>query len=946
MLELATDPPDNDIDLAATTYVRAPWGTRASAAVPVFSVEARVATGSPAVDVIVASVPRTGAGYVIGRAAVAGNGTFAARDLTGGDRVDIYAAIVDRAGNASAFERIALGEWWATLTGKRRGSTFENPHALESWSVMPAIPAPADGSAGDEAEGAPLALADHDATRASTHVATTGRMRWTAVGSSTASPPLRREHSVVFDSARGRVVMFGGTNPLQVGQSETWEWDGRAFYDVTPVTPSPTQRHGASLAYDSTRGVVVMFGGRLAGLFDQKLNDTWEWDGTRWRGLQPIGARPPEREDGCMAFDSGRGRTVLFGGAAMPTSDVWEWDGERWFQITAPGGPPGHGCHMSYDVEHGRIVVANEMGIAPSAPTWLWDGAAWTEIPSAASGAHGAWLYYDTQRNAVVSWSPANPDNAAIPDRFWRWTGAEWIALGSSTVHVPPHPVPGSIAVTYDPIRGRPVRFCAPNLTTCAVEEFDGEQWTDVSPAPAPSPRYAAASTYDSAGGRVLMFGGEFIDPTTFARTFHDDTWEWNGRRWRCLAGSCTGSSQGSPPPRSNSGLAYDESRGIAVLYGGTGNGAVQLDDTWEWNGTAWSCAAGACSQAPRPADIPGRRHQHVMEYDEASERVLVFGGYVNGSSVSNQSNDTWIWDGDARQWLRLPVLGPPRRGAHAGAFDAATGRVAIFGGVSDGIQLYDLREYDAAEEEWVNLTPATGTVPSRRFHALAFDRRRQRLQLFGGQGNGDELWEFDFDGSRWLQIETSTPAPAARANPTLEYDSREGSLFVYGGLQADNTLRNFGDSWKGDFDARPGHLIRIDTVALAPAGAVAVDEITVRADTGADGSIDASQRAGAALHVWQGQEFERVSCNAAPAAAPADLSWTTRSPRVFTRAQSGKGLRFALSPVGGYAVNAPARLVTDYVEVRLRYHLPGATPAVAVDPNDPGTPSGACPAP
>src|SRR5436309_145576 len=93
---------------------------------------------------------------------------------------------------------------------------------------------------------------------------------------------------------------------------------------------SPRDRH--AMAYDSARGRVVLFGG-------SGLGDTWEWDGTSW--TQRASSGPPPRYKHAMAYDSARGRVVLFGGdgAAGPyLADTWEWDGTAWTQ-RSPSGP-------------------------------------------------------------------------------------------------------------------------------------------------------------------------------------------------------------------------------------------------------------------------------------------------------------------------------------------------------------------------------------------------------------------------------------------------------------------------------------------------------------------------------------------------------------------------------------------------------------------------------
>src|SRR5262245_25538876 len=91
-------------------------------------------------------------------------------------------------------------------------------------------------------------------------------------------------------------------------------------------TPAgPFAQAGQAMAYDSARGRIVMFGG-YEGSY---LGTTWEWDGTSWLARAPA-TSPPVRANHAMAYDSARQRVVLFGGiwgTAAFLGDTWEWDG-------------------------------------------------------------------------------------------------------------------------------------------------------------------------------------------------------------------------------------------------------------------------------------------------------------------------------------------------------------------------------------------------------------------------------------------------------------------------------------------------------------------------------------------------------------------------------------------------------------------------------------------
>ncbi len=79
--------------------------------------------------------------------------------------------------------------------------------------------------------------------------------------------------------------------------------------------------------------------------------------------------------------------------------------------------------------------------------------------------------------------------------------------------------------------------------------------------------------------------------------------------------------------------MAYDEKRGVTVLFGGVSNGE-RLSDTWEWDGKSW--------KKMNSFNDPSARSGHEMIYDQVREKVVIYGGY--GNDIFN--NDAWEWDG------------------------------------------------------------------------------------------------------------------------------------------------------------------------------------------------------------------------------------------------------------------------------------------------------------
>jgi hypothetical protein len=153
---------------------------------------------------------------------------------------------------------------------------------------------------------------------------------WHEIGVS--GPPARYEHTMCFDLARGRIVLYGGVDAARQF-SDTWEYDGGRWEQVPVRGPGPISSH--AMAYDERRRVSVVFGGYRNGV--GVVSDTWEYDGTSWR--QRVAAGPPARYYHAMFFDRGRNAVVVVGGGAgagNDFNDTWAWDGDAWTQIAQP----------------------------------------------------------------------------------------------------------------------------------------------------------------------------------------------------------------------------------------------------------------------------------------------------------------------------------------------------------------------------------------------------------------------------------------------------------------------------------------------------------------------------------------------------------------------------------------------------------------------------------
>jgi hypothetical protein len=179
---------------------------------------------------------------------------------------------------------------------------------------------------------------------------------------------------MAYDSARSRVVLFGGT--WNTTQGDTWEWDGAAWSLRSQAGPAPRYDH--AMAFDAARQRAVIFGGRNNA--QSTFADTWEWDGAAWTLALPGPAGGPGFSGAnAMAYDSARGRVFLFGGEG--SDSTWEWNGAipAWTLRASSSPTPRTGMALAYDAARGKTVLFGGQRTNSSsvlAELWTWDGSA------------------------------------------------------------------------------------------------------------------------------------------------------------------------------------------------------------------------------------------------------------------------------------------------------------------------------------------------------------------------------------------------------------------------------------------------------------------------------------------------------------------------------------------------------------------------------------------
>ncbi len=209
---------------------------------------------------------------------------------------------------------------------------------------------------------------------------------WKALGRHTDMPAA--EAGFVYDSRRDRLIVFGGTTGEGDAYGDTWELAGSTWAKV--ASQSPRARQGHAMVFDERRGRTVVFGGTGAYGPDQtppRLGDLWEFDGQRWSTREFANGPSPRTSPGA-AYDSKRGVTVIFGGVDGSgfVGDLWAWNGAAWRRLadaSSAGPAPRATAQLAYDQRRDRIVLFGGRKGWPDGDlndTWEWDGATWRRI--------------------------------------------------------------------------------------------------------------------------------------------------------------------------------------------------------------------------------------------------------------------------------------------------------------------------------------------------------------------------------------------------------------------------------------------------------------------------------------------------------------------------------------------------------------------------------------
>ena len=622
-----------------------------------------------------------------------------------------------------------------------------------------------------------------------TAIVTPSRATNDGVWAELAPPGGRAYHTLVHDSARHRLLVFGGFGSTR--HDQVWELalDGSTTWRRVPTTGAPAPaRHSHAAIYDPVRDRLIVMGG-YDGIGES--NQVWALSlaGTpTWAQIVPVGTPPVPRQLHRAVYDSARDRMLIFGGlAGSSRNDVWALSlsgTPAWTEIVASGTTPAarFGGAVAYDAAHDRLLLFGGVTLGERFDdTWalsLAGAPSWSEIvptgarPAARELTDGV---YDPSGDRFVIFggfglAGALHDAWALP-LSGPATWSELVANGG----------PGGVwafGVAYDPVASRLVIHGGGGNQGFVDEAWalalaGSPQWTLVAPVTVrPTERLGHVAVHDPLRDRMLVFGGRTPTGTPLS-----DVWAYDlaQQKWTLL------SPAGTPPsPRFQHHAVYDPVRDRLIVFGGAGLPGTLLGDVWALElseSPAWTPLAPTGTP-------PSPRRAHSLIYDSLRDRLVMAGGL----DASGRLNDAWTLSlTGTPAWSPIVPIGliPLPRWGHSAVYDAARDRMVMFGGetATDPPENFETWELPFNETPTWHFLAAG---PARFLFGLIHDPTRDRLVMHGGELSDvpalSETFVFDLEQEFWSPLDPVPPLPGDRGEHAAIYDPVRDRMVIFGG--------------------------------------------------------------------------------------------------------------------------------------------------------------------
>jgi hypothetical protein len=541
--------------------------------------------------------------------------------------------------------------------------------------------------------------------------------KWTVkMASCSEVPEVWEGYRVAFDHHRDKMILYGTVRDHYLSY-DVWEWDVESgcWEKRIPVGEDYPPALYHSMIYDSTRKKIVLFGG----IYSDEESLVWEWDSTTglWENRTEEGAKPEKRYYSSMVYDSIQRKVYVTGGGGfyidspeiIPSGvfdDLWEWDAVtgEWSEIISGDHLKRVGSSMAYSSVEEKILVFGGYREYDDEEKlndfWSWDinKNIWSEWKSSDFKPSFSFytnpVYqsmsscYDYDRDKMILFGSKN--NLS---EIWEWCNTLNFWTDRTNDGIKP-PARLEQSMVYDPVRKKCIVFGGSYVVDedrvffDDIWEWDVEtgDWAERTPEGlTPGNRWNHSMIYDNIENKFLVFGGM---SNYFVK---NDLWQWDSitGNWAELI------IEGEKPlSRFSYSMIYDPGNKNALLFGGVyfEDGFHALSDIWKFD-----VSEKRWVQVTHDTEEPLKRFSPSIVFDSVRNKVMVQSGFDCDSGGYCYENPAfWEWDLDTGMWREIILEDTPFFSEYAGLagnnafFNVHRQRMTIYNG--------EIWEYDAGD--------------------------------------------------------------------------------------------------------------------------------------------------------------------------------------------------------------------------------------------------------
>ena len=454
------------------------------------------------------------------------------------------------------------------------------------------------------------------------------------------------------------------------------------------------------------------------------FSDTWFLVGGSWQFQSAASGClqcPGGRSLAGLADDPSVGGLLMFGGYPY-RGDTWSLVRGLWSPFAFSNAPgPRWDASMAWDPSDHVVVLFGGSDGTTLGDTWTYSQGVWTEVISSAqclastcpSPRAGASLGWDGVNDTLILFGGMSTTTGGYLRDTWSFSANSWtelIAGGSCT------------------------------STTC------------------PSARSNASIAWDASDQELVLFGG-------VGTGYDNDTWVFYGGAWQEVLSPSQCATRACPSPRASAGMSQGLlTNGGVLLFGGVGATGM-LNDTWSFQGGAWTSVENAsyCARSHCPSVRAGAG----IALDPTGDVVVLFGG----AGATRMLSDTWVYDGV--NWTSQSLYGPSGRGYASLAYTGQGDNLLLFGGSS---------RYGPITDTWMVGTPWTALTPTASPTTIDLGESVQISAAASGGGVSAPWYS-------WQGLPPGCATPANGAASVACTPATNGTFFVTDVVSSGNGL-------------------------------------------------------------------------------------------------------------------------------------------------------------